>query len=463
MFSAMCVLGTTMLMAQEAKVDSLEQDSLSQSNPVEWNVVDEVIWVVGDEPILRSEIEILRSQEDLHWMGNPDCSIPEQIAIQKLFLHQAAIDSIEVTDSEVAQGVEGQLNYWIQMAGSKEKLEEYRKMTISQMREELRTQLKEQEIIKQMKRNLTADVSITPSDVREFMKSLPEDSIPIIPEQYEVQIITHTPRISAEEINNVKNDLREYTRRITNGETSFGALARMYSEDAASARQGGEMDYMGRGFLDPAFANVAFNLTDPKKISKIVESEFGYHIIQLIDKRGDKIKVRHILRKPRVTQEATDSMMTRLDSLASDIRQGKLTFDEAATYVSDDKDTKNSYGNMYNTNQMTGERTSKFQLQELPSEIARVINTMSIGEISAPFVMTNARNKTVVALVRLKNKYPRHKATMAEDFQTLKELVSQKKKEEKLQQWIKDKIKKTYVRINPKYRDCDYQYEGWIK
>ncbi|MBQ0063257.1 MAG: peptidylprolyl isomerase [Prevotella sp.] len=449
---------STMSFAQQVA----DSDSVKHTDPVEWNVVDEVIWVVGDEPILRSEVEALRNQEDMHWTGNPDCSIPEQIAIQKLFLHQAVIDSIEVTDSDVAQDVEAQLNYWIQMAGSKEKLEEYRKMTTLQMREELRTEFKNREIISQVRKSIASDVHVTPSDVRKYFKDLPSDSIPEIPEQYEVQIITHTPKISPEEINSVKNDLREYTQRITNGETSFAALARMYSEDG-SARLGGELDYMGRGELDPAFAAVAFNLTDPKKVSKIVESEFGFHIIQLIDRRGDKIKVRHILRKPIISPEATDSMRTRLDSLASDIRAEKLTFEEAATYVSDDKDTKNSQGNMVYTDLMTRQRTSKFQISQLPSEIAREVSKLSVGEISAPFVMTNAKNRTVVALVKLKNRIPRHKATITEDFQTLSSIVEQKKMEEKLNAWIKDKIKATYVRINPKYRDCDYEYDGWIK
>ncbi len=441
-------------------------DSIPESDPENWNVVDEVIWVVGDEPILRSEVEGMRiqgEQEGMKWSGNPDCSIPEQIAIQKLFLHQAAIDSIEVTDSEVAQEVEAQLNYWIQMVGSKEKLEEYRKMPISRMREDLREELKNRRVSERMREHLVGDVNVTPSDVRKYFKNVPVDSLPDIPEQYEVQIITHMPRITPEEINSVKNDLREYTERIVSGKSSFAALARMYSEDPGSARQGGEMDYIGRGMLDPAFAAVAFNLTDPKKVSKIVESEFGYHIIQLIDKRGDKIKVRHILRKPRISYAATDSMKVKLDSLASDIRAGKVTFDEAASFVSDDKDTKNNHGNMVNTNPQTGQRTIKFQLQELPSEIAKEVSNMSVGDISAPFTMTNSKGKTVVVLVKLKARHPRHKASMAEDFQVLQSIVEQKKKEEKLKKWIREKIKTTYVKINPRYRDCEYEYDGWIK
>lgn len=294
--------------------------------PVSGSIVDEVIWVVGDEPILKSDVEMTRLQaeaEGVKFRGDPDCSIPEQIAVQKLFLHQAAIDSIEVTESEVLNSIDEQINYWIQLIGSKEKLEEYRKQTVTQMRQQMHDDFKNRQLIQRMKEKLVEDIKVSPAQVREYFHDLPADSIPFVPTEVEVEIITMQPRISQEEINRIKDELREYTDRVNKGETTFGTLARLYSEDPGSARLGGELDYTGRGMLDPAFANVAFNLTDPKKISKIVESEFGFHIIQLIDKRGDKIKVRHILRKPHVDPEAIDISMNRLDSLANFIREGK--------------------------------------------------------------------------------------------------------------------------------------------
>ena len=445
-----------------------QADSIVEASQVEEpvNVVDEVIWIVGDEPILKSEVEAMRlqsQQEGITWKGNPDCAIPEQMAIQKLFVTQAAIDSIEVTESEVSSDVENQLNYWIQLAGSREKLEEYRKMSISQMRMELRDELKNRKLAERMKAQIVEDVNVTPAEVRKYFNNLPADSIPTVPAQVEVQIISRTPKIAHEEINRVKNELREYTNRVQNGEASFSTLARLYSEDPGSARTGGEMDYIGRGMLDPAFAAVAFNLTDPKKISKIVESEFGYHIIQLIDKRGDKIKVRHILRKPHISEEATDSMCLRLDSLAMDIRAGKVSFEEAVAIVSDDKDTKSNKGNMFSTDENTGTRTSRFAMQDLPSEVAKAIDTLEIGQISSPFVMINSRGKTSCVLAKLKNRIPRHKATVKDDFQLLKDIVTAKKKEEIVTKWIQDKIKTTYVKINPKYRDCEFQYSGWVR
>ena len=428
------------------------------------SVVDEVIWVVGDEPILKSDVEVMRmqaAQEGVKWRGNPDCAIPEQIAVQKLFLHQAAIDSIEVTETEVSQGVEQQIQFWIEAAGSREKLEEYKKQTVAQMRQQLRDDFRDRQMVQKMREKLVEDIKVSPAEVRRYFKDLPADSLPFVPTEVEVQIVTYTPRIEPEEINRVKDELRDYTDRITKGEVTFQALARIYSEDPGTARNGGELDYTGRGVLDQSFANVAFNLTDPKKISKIVESEFGYHIIQLIDKRGDKIKVRHILRKPRVSDEAIEKGLLRLDSIAADIRDGKFSFEEAATLLSDDKDTRNNRGLMANTSQSG--RTSKFRMQDLPSEVARVVDTMQVGQISKSFKMVNDRGKTLCVIAKLKSRSEGHKATITEDFQIMKDVVLNKLREERINKWVSDKIKATYVRIKPEYRDCDFEYQGWIR
>ncbi len=430
----------------------------------EGSIVDEVIWVVGDEAILKSDVENIRLQaesEGTRFRGDPDCTIPEQLAVQKLFLHQAALDSIEVTEAEISQGVEEQINYWISLAGSREKLEEYRKMTIGQMRQEMHDDFKNNRLVQKMKQQLVEDIAVTPSDVKEYFRNLPEDSIPYVPTEVEVEIITRQPKITQEEINRIKDELREYTERVTNGSASFATLARLYSEDPGTARQGGELGYTGRGMLDPAFANVAFNLTDPKKISKIVESEFGYHIIQLIDKRGDKINVRHILRKPNVSKEAIEDAVLMLDSLADDIRNEKFTFEDAATYISDDKDTKNNHGVMVNTTETT--RTSKFQMKDLPTEVARAVEELQPGEISDAFSMVNNNGKTQVAIVKLKSRVEGHKATITEDFQVMKEIVLDKEREKFLHEWVMDKIKSTHVRMKDRYKNCDFEYEGWVK
>lgn len=447
--------------AEVSNVDS----TAAAPNPS--SVVDEVIWVVGDEPILLSDVENVRMQSELEgvkWDRNPDCAIPEQLAVQKLFLHQAAIDSIEVTESEVAQSVEEQINYWIQMTGSREKLEEYKNMSLSELRQTLHDDFRNRLLINREREELVSDITVSPADVRRYFSELPEDSLPIIPTEVEVQIITRTPKVAQEEVDRIKNQLREYTERVNKGETSFATLATLYSEDPGTARQGGAFqDYVGRGVLDPTFASVAFNLTDPKKISKIVETEYGFHIIQLIDKRGDRIKVRHILLRPKVTQEAIDFAASQLDSIAGNIREGKFSFDEAATFISDDKDTRNNHGLMANQGN-DGRMTSRFQMRNLPPEIAKVVDSMKVGEVSAPFQMISLKNgKTVCAIVKLKNRVETHRATITEDFQTMKDIVLAKRREEFIDKWIKDKIKATYVRINDRYKNCDFQYEGWVK
>lgn len=439
-----------------------DSDSVSKGT-----VIDEVIWVVGDEAILRSDVETMRMQaalEGMKWSGNPDCIIPEQIAVQKLFKHQAIIDSIEVTDAEVAQEVEQQISYWLDMVdGSRERLEEYKHQPLSQIRNGLRDEMKDRQMVQKMKRKLIEDISVTPAEVRRYFKDMPQDSIPFVPTEVEVQIIQQTPRIEPEELNRVKDELRDYTERVNKGEASFQTLARLYSEDPGTARRGGELGLVGRGTLDPAFATVAFNLTDPKKISKIVESEFGFHIIQLIEKRGEKVNVRHILRKPIVSDEAIKKTLGRLDSIADDLRAGKYTFEEAAPVLSDDKDTRFSKGLMSTNMMQTGHTSSRFRMQDLPPEIAKVVDTLQVGEVSRSFQMINQRGKTVCVIAKLKNRIEGHKATITEDFQVLKDVVQNKRQEDRIHQWVVNKIKSVYTHLNSEFKDCQFEFEGWIK
>lgn len=451
--------------AKIQKASKSERTTSADSTAIaEQSIIDEVIWVVGDEAILKSDVEAMRLQaiqEGQRFDGDPDCIIPEQLAVQKLFLQQAQIDSIEVTDAEVVSEADQQLDYWIQMTGSREKLEEYKKQSISQIRSELRDALRDRRTVAKMREKLVEDITVTPADVRRYFKDMPQDSLPFVPTEVEVEIITQTPRIPREEIDRVKDELRDFTDRVTRGDISFSSLARLYSEDPGSASRGGELDYTGRGMLDPAFANVAFNLTDPKKISKIVESEFGFHIIQLIDKRGDKIKCRHILLKPQVSQESITAGLARLDSLRTDIIAEKFTFEQAASALSDDKDTKNNFGLMSNSSQMS--RTSRFQMQDLPQEVAKAVSTLNIGEISEPFEMINSRGKTVCAIAKLKNRVEGHKATITEDYQILKNVVLEKRRDEAIHDWVRNKIKNVHVRINDRYKNCNFEYQGWIK
>lgn len=429
------------------------------------NVIDEVVWVVGDEAILKSDVESERlnaQYEGRKFDGDPYCVIPEQLAIQKLFLHQAELDSIDVSEQEVLSRLEQQTNWLIDQIGSKEKMEEYYNKTSTQIREMLRENIRNGLIVEKMQREIVGDIKIVPADVRRYFKNLPQDSIPFVPTQVEVQIVTLEPKIPQEEIERVKKTLRDYTERIEKGEIAFGTLARLYSEDPGSARRGGEYGFQGRGEVVPEFANVVFNLTDPKKVSKVFETEYGFHIAQLIEKRGDRVSYRHILLKPKVEEKDLETSLLRLDSIAKDIRNAKFTFDEAATFISQDKDTRNNHGLM--ANPKSG--TARFEMQDLAQvsqEIAKVINDMNVGEVSEPFTMINNKGKEVCAIVKLKARIDGHKATITEDYQRLKSIVQSKLGDEKLHKWIVDKQKSTYVRINENWVTCDFKYPGWVR
>lgn len=430
------------------------------------NVIDEVVWVVGDEAILKSDVEDERLQaqyEGRRFDGDPYCVIPEELAIQKLYLHQAEIDSVTVSEQAVLQEVETYTAWLIEEIGTKEKMEEYYNKTSTQIREMLRENMRNKQIVQEMQRKIVGDIKLTPAEVRNYFSKLPADSIPYILPQVEVQIITLEPKVTEEEKERIKSELREFTDRINKGETTFSTLARMYSEDPGSARQGGEYGFMGRGQLVPEFANVVFNLTDTKKISKVFETEFGFHIAQLIEKRGDRVSYRHILLKPRIDQKEIDEALAKLDTLANDIRKGKVSFDDAATWASQDKETRNNHGLL--ANPQTG--TARFEMGQLSSlisqDVAKVVDGLQIGEVSQPFTMTTSKGKEVCAIVKLKNRIDGHKATITEDYQRLKSIVTAKRSEEKLQKWIVEKQKKTYVRINPEWVKCDFKYPGWIK
>ena len=425
-----------------------------------------MVWVVGDEAILKSDVENERlnaQYENRRFDGDPYCVIPEELAVQKLFLHQAEIDSVEVSDQEVLQRVEQRTSWLIDQFGSKEKLEEYYNKSYTQIREMLRDNIREGMRVQQMQQKIIGDIKLTPAEVRNYFSKLPKDSIPFVPTQVEVQIIELMPKISEKEIERVKAQLREYADRVNKGETSFSILARFYSQDPGTAARGGEGGFTGRGELVPEFANVVFNLTDPKKVSKVFETEFGYHIAQLIEKRGDRVNYRHILLRPEVDKKDIDAALARLDSIGDDIRKAKFSFDDAATWLSQDKDTRNNHGLLANPQNST----SRFEMQQLASlisqDVAKVVEKMQIGEISKAFTMINSKGKEVCAIVKLKNRIDGHKATITEDYQRLKSMVTAKRSEEKIQKWIVEKQKNTYVRINPSWRNCDFKYPGWIK
>ena len=428
------------------------------------NIVEEVAWMVGDQPIYKSEIEEAYQQalyEKTPIKGDPYCVIPEQLAVEKLFLHQADIDTVEVSESMVSLSVEQRINYLVNNLGSKEKVEEYFRKPMPEFRQQMADMMRNNYRVQEVQRSLTADLKVTPSDVRKYFSELPADSIPYVPLQVEAEIITVNPRIPQQEIDDVKARLREFSDQVTRGESSFSTLAILYSEDPGSSVRGGEIGFMGRGHLEPEYAAVAFNLNDPKKVSKIVETQYGYHIIQLIEKRGDRVNTRHILLRPKVSTEELELALTRLDSVRSDIvKHNKFTFEQAAEVISQDKDTRNNKGRMVNTEN----NSTLFEMSQLPQEVARRINDMQVGDISEPFIMKDPkRDRDIVAMVKLTNRVPAHQANLSDDSQAIKGRYEAAAKQKMVKDWLEKKIKDTYVKIEDGWNDCEFEHKGWLK
>lgn len=429
------------------------------------NVVDEVIWVVGDAPILLSDVEEARISMEMQGQAveNPYATIPEELAIQKLFVHQAELDSVEVNEQVIREYAEDMISEALQTYGSRENVEAIAHKTISQLREQNQEMVRQQQLMQGVRSNLTSNVKVTPAEVREYFSKMPEDSLPYINTQVEVQIITKLPKVSREEVERIEGQLREFARQVNEGEKTFAHLARMYSQDG-SARNGGELGLSGRNQWVPEFANVAFSLTDPKKVSRIVRTEFGFHIMQFIEKRGDKVNVRHIILKPEIEDAEYDRCLARLDSIATDIRNDKFTFEQAALSLSDDKDTRLNKGIMANINYQTGAITSRFEMKDLPQDIAKIVANMAVGDICpAVRILNEKTGSEMCAIIKLKNRIEGHRANMSEDFQILKTVVENERKQEIIEKWLDNKIKTTYTRISPDWRGYKFKHEGWIK
>ncbi len=426
------------------------------------NVAEEVAWVIGDEPIFKSDIEEQYQQalyERVAIDGNPYCVIPEKMAVDKLFLDQARIDTVEVQSSTISAEVESRINFFIANLGSKEKVEEYFRMPLPRLREKLNEVYSDQYCIQQVQSELTKNVKATPADVRKYFNTLPKDSLPYIPMQVETQIITINPVIPQQEIDEVKARLRDYAQQVNSGEREFSTLAILYSRDQSTAVYGGETGFQSRSVLLPEYANAAFNLNDSKRVSNIVETDDGFHIIQLIEKRGDRVNTRHILLRPKVSDKDLTDALTRLDSVRSDIIAGKHTFEEMAMYISQDKDSRNNNGNMLNEKN----HSSRFEMADLPAEVGKKVSLMKPGEISEPFVMINPKTRREqVAMVKLVKRVDGHKADLAEDYMIIKEMCEAAAKEQIIHDWVVQKQKSVYVYIEEGWRNCDFKYD-WLK
>ncbi len=426
------------------------------------NVVDKIVAIVGEEIILKSDIENAYLQEQgqglISSSSDYKTELLEKQLIQKLLLAQAQIDSISVTEEQVENAVANRIEYFISNIGSQERLEAYFGKSLEEIKDDMRGPLRELLITEQMQQKIVEKIRITPSEVRNYFKRLPKDSLPEMPDRYELQQIVLRPRISDAEKERIRERLRGYREQILKGEKTFNTLAVLYSEDPGSATRGGELGYIPRNQLDPAFAEAAFNLK-PERISKIVESEFGFHIIQLIDRQGEKINVRHILLQPKIAEEEKEEALHRLDTIRQYINENKMTFEEAAMYFSSDKQTRNNGGLV--ADPQTGE--SRIARANIPGEMAKEINSLKIGEISMPFVTHSERGQEEYKIVKVKEFYPRHRANLEDDWQNFELMLTNEKQMDKLEKWIKEKQANTYIHIDEEYRKGKFRYDGWIK
>lgn len=418
-------------------------------------VVEEVVAVVGSKIVLLSDIENqyfqYRMQGSIQGGGTSvRCQIFENLLFQKLLLNQAEIDSIEVTADQVEEEMDNKLRYYIRQFGSKEKFEEFYKKSVEEFKSELFDITHDQLRVQMMQYEVTKDVKVTPSEVKSFFNSMPADSLPLINSEYEIAQIVKNPPVSDEEKERVKQKLTDLRNRIIEGE-SFSAMAILYSEDPGSAKKGGELGSYGRGELYPEFEAVAFRLKD-KEVSEIVETEAGYHILQLIERKGDYVNVRHILIQPKVSAEDLAKAQKILKRIKTKIESDSLTFEEAAKEYSDDPN-KNNGGYMINPN--TG--TIKFEADEIDPSVFFVIDKLEVGEISEPVAMKTEDGKQAYRLLMLKKRTEPHRADLKEDYDRIQNWALEDKQSKVIRKWINKNAARTYIKINENYKECDFQ------
>lgn len=423
-------------------------------------IIDQIIAVVGDNYILKSDIEnqFLQLESKSEYQGvDLKCTILEELLYQNLLLHQAALDSITVSDKEIDSQLDRRIRYFVSQIGSEKKLEEYFKKSIIEIKSDLRESLEKQLLSERMQDKLTGSLKVTPSEVKQCFKDMPKDSIPVVNEQVEYEQIVIYPLISEKEKLAVKEKLNGFRERILKGD-KFSTLAALYSEDPGSAIKGGELGFVGRSDLVPEFAAVAFKLKDGE-VSRIVETEFGYHIIQLIERLGEQINVRHILISPKVDPSSAVKARAQLDSIARIIRLDSMTFKAAAEKYSQDKDTRLNGGlavNPYTNN-------SRFDLEQVDGTTSYWIKKLKIGEISSPFEFTNEKSQKCYKIIRLKARYPAHKANLKDDYQSIQDYALVLKKQQVMKEWIEKEQKITYIKIDNSYQNCSFKYSGWVK
>lgn len=420
-------------------------------------VIDKIVAVVGNNIIMQSDIEEQYMQYRMQGgikgsASSIRCEILEDMLFRKLMLNQAELDSITVSDEQIDSEVDRYIRYYLSQFGSQEKLEKYYDKPMKDIKNDLRDMLKEKQLMEEVQRKIVEGVNATPSDVRDFYYNIPKDSIPMVSAQYEIAELVKKPPITLDEKLAVKERLYGLRSRILKGER-FSTMALLYSEDPGSAKKGGELGFKGRGELVPEFEAAAFALKDGE-ISEVVETEYGYHIIQLIERRGDYINVRHILLTVKVSPEALQTAYNELECIADLIRKDSITFDEAVKVHSDEDDKTNGG---YLINPVTG--GTLFAAEDLDQQVSVVINRLQVGEVSDPVPMKTKNDKDAYRLLIIKKKTTPHKANLKEDYALIQQWTMQKLRQDAINKWIDAKSSKAYVKISDDYKDCDFNFD----
>lgn len=422
-------------------------------------VIDKVIAVVADEIVLQSEletsiIEFARRGDPI--TENTRCLIFEDLLFKKLLLNQAAVDSIEVSEEQINSEIGRRIQYFVQQIGSEEKLEEFYGKSIPEIRDEFHDLIQEQMLIQQMQGGIVMGVDISPKEVKAFFNKIPEDSLPFVNSEVVVEHIVVDPQVNEEEKAYTKSKLEGFRNRILAGE-DFGTLAFLYSQDPGSARKNGELGFMERGSLVKEFAAVAFSI-QPGQVSEVFETEYGFHIVQLIERRGQQANVRHILLKPNVNQKDLGVAKNLLDSLKTQIESiDSVTFEVMATKYSDDKSTRMNGGKMINPE--TGSTTFEIdQISKVDPSLFFVLDKMKPGEISAPVIFQKFDGSQSYRIVKLVSVTDAHRANLEDDYLKIQSAAKAEKEKEAVDKWIKEKIAINYIKIDDSFQDCEFQH-----
>ena len=423
-------------------------------------IIDKIVGIVGNEIIMMSDIEnqyIQMASQQMKVDGNTRCEILEDMMFQKLLYVQAQKDSLSVTPKEVETELDRRLSVFINQIGSEQKLEEYFGKTIKSIKDDLRSTIEEQMLAQKVQQKIIGDTKVTPSEVKNFFEKLPADSIPTIEAYYELSEIVIKPEVSKEDKENVVAELNKIRERILNGE-SFSTMAVLYSEDPGSAMKGGELGFVSKTDLVPEFSQVAFNLTSPLDVSQVVETEYGFHIIQMIEKKGNMMNFRHILMKPKVSMAALEAADKKANEVYNILKSDTISFTDAVKKYSNG-DSKGSDGKVMNPYYGDARMTSDF----LDPYTKSAVMSLKEGEFSKPFLSSDNKGSRVIKIVRLDLDVKEHKANMKDDYLTLQRAALEDKNSRLIDEWVKDKVQSVYIKIDDEYKDCNFNVKCWIK